>query len=280
MGDEIWRGRQDRLGHRLSGSSDYAVSLARNRVLTVTALSTLMVVAWGYTAYLAFSVGSAGIRSMMHAATAPAVMAWRLADFFFMLVMWSVMMVAMMLPSATPMILLFERVGRRRSSTDRQRVPLAVFVAGYVVVWLGFSVAATLANWALHQAGMLTSMMGQTTPMFAGALLVVAGVFQWTPLKETCLKHCRSPLAFLTMHWREGAGGAMRMGLHHGAYCVGCCWLLMALLFVLGVMNLVWIAVLTVAVLLEKVAPQGKWLSRGTGVGLIVWGITLAAYSS
>ncbi len=111
--------------------------------------------------------------------------------------------------------------------------------------------------------------------MVAGVLLVAAGVFQWTPLKETCLTHCSSPLAFLTMHWREGAGGALRMGLHHGVYCVGCCWLLMALLFVLGVMNLVWIAVLTVVVLLEKLAPRGAWLSRGTGVGLILWGITL-----
>ncbi len=111
-------------------------------------------------------------------------------------------------------------------------------------------------------------------------MLIGAGIFQWTPLKETCLQHCRSPLAFLTLHWREGVSGAFRMGLHHGAYCVGCCWLLMALLFVLGVMNLVWIAVLTVMVLLEKFLPRGEWLSRGTGIVLVVWGITLATVPS
>ncbi len=275
MGNEIRRGRQDRLGHRLSGSSDYAAALARNRTLTVSALAALIASAWGYTAYLALDVGSAGMQSMLQAAALPAAMSWHLADFVFMFIMWGMMMVAMMLPSATPMILLFERVVRRRSAADRPMVSLAVFVTGYLVVWLGFSVLATIANWGLHQAGLLTSMMGNTTPMVAGALLIVAGFFQWTRLKEACLEHCRSPLAFLTMHWREGAGGALRMGLHHGGYCVGCCWLLMALLFVLGVMNLVWIAVLTVAVLLEKVVPRGKWLSRGTGVGLIVWGIAL-----
>jgi predicted metal-binding membrane protein len=275
MGDEVRGGRQDRLGHPLTSPSEYTEVLARNRALTIVAMVGLMVVAWAYTAYLAVDVRSASMRSMVAAAGAPASMAWRPSDVTFMLVMWSVMMVAMMLPSATPMILLFERVGRRREAEGRPRTSVAVFVAGYIVAWLGFSAVATFANWGLHQAGLLTTMMGRTTPMVAGFVLIAAGVFQWTPLKEACLTHCRSPLAFLTMHWREGAGGALRMGLHHGLYCVGCCWLLMALLFVLGVMNLAWIAALTVVVLLEKLSPGGEWWSRVSGASLVLWGLAV-----
>jgi predicted metal-binding membrane protein len=120
-------------------------------------------------------------------------------------------------------------------------------------------------------------MMGRVAPATGGVLLVAAGIFQWTPLKRTCLDHCRSPLTFLTQNWRDGALGAAAMGLHHGAYCLGCCWLLMALLFVLGVMNLPWVALLTVVVLAEKLLPRGEILSRGLGVLLVIWGGWLAA---
>jgi len=185
------------------------------------------------------------------------------------------MMVAMMLPSAAPMILLFGKVGERRASLDRQAVAPAIFMLGYLVVWTLFSLAATLFNWLFHSAGLLTAMMGRTLPMVSGTLLIAAGIFQWTPLKHACLDRCRSPIGFLTAEWREGRGGALMMGLHHGVYCVGCCWLLMGLLFVLGVMNLVWIAVLTVFVLLEKLVPNGVALSKATGVALALWGIVV-----
>lgn len=235
------------------------------------AIGFLTFSAWVYTVFLAFEMSS-GTRPMMAAVAMPRSMDWSRTDFFYLFTMWCVMMIAMMLPSATPMILLFEKVGQRRVSQNRASVAPSVFMAGYLIVWLFFSLAATLLNWLFHGAGLMTSMMGQATPLVAGSLLIAAGIFQWTPLKHTCLTHCRSPIGFLTAQWQEGHTGALRMGIHHGVYCVGCCWLLMVLLFVLGVMNVVWIAVLAVFVLLEKVVPYGLLLSRLTGVALVVWG--------
>jgi predicted metal-binding membrane protein len=173
------------------------------------------------------------------------------------------------------MILLHARVSRRRSVDGGAASPTWRFVAGYLLVWTGFSLLATLANWALHTGGAMTSMMGRIGPTLAASVLIAAGLFQLTPLKDACLAHCRSPVGFLAHAWRDGPFGGLRMGMHHGLYCLGCCWLLMALLFVLGVMNLLWIAVLTILVLLEKVVPSGRRWSRWTGAGLILWGATL-----
>ena len=165
-----------------------------------------------------------------------------------------------------------------RREQEHPYVPTGVFLSGYLLVWSGFSAAATLANWGLHANSLLSSMMGTSTSSYlGGALLMTAGAFQWSPLKSACLTHCRSPLGFLMSDWREGTGGALRMGLRHGAYCVGCCWTLMGLLFVLGVMNLLWIAALAAFVLLEKVAPGGRRFSRGTGLLLFGWGALMAA---
>ena len=159
-----------------------------------------------------------------------------------MFLMWAVMMTAMMVPTATPMILTFAAVNRRRRANRQPFVSTGVFLAGYVAVWTAFSVLATLGNWGLHQASLLSSMMGETTNSYlGGSLLLAAGAFQWSPLKFACLNHCRSPMGFVMTSWREGKAGAIRMGLEHGAYCLGCCWVLMALLFVLGIMNLAWI---------------------------------------
>ena len=181
-------------------------------------------------------------------------------------------MVAMMLPSATPMILLYEQINRKRKSHGNTRNHIALFIGGYLLVWIGFSVLATLMNWALHSAGLLNSMMGRVTPGVAGIVLLAAGIYQWTTLKYACLTHCRSPIGFLMSHWHEGRWGAVRMGAEHGLYCLGCCWLLMVLLFVLGVMNLLWIAVLTVFVFAEKVVPRGHLLGRIAGLLMIGWG--------
>jgi predicted metal-binding membrane protein len=257
--------------------------LENKPLLASTAL--LCALAWAYVVYLA-SAMSAGAMSAMPgmpdmpgmAATMPNVQPWSLVDFGAMFAMWAVMMVAMMLPSATPMILLYERVGRHRASTARPAQSVWIFVSGYILAWAGFSLVATLANWALHSGGLLSAMMGNATPRVGGTVLLIAGIYQWTPLKHACLTHCRSPIGFLGEHWRDGSLGALRMGLYHGTYCVGCCWLLMALLFVLGVMNLVWIAVLTVFVLVEKAAPYGTAIGRAGGVAMIAWGLWLTFF--
>ena len=155
----------------------------------------------------------------------------------------------------------------------------SLFASAYLVVWAGFAIIATLANWALHSSGLMTSMMGSALPLWDAAILIVAGLYQFTPLKLACLNKCRSPLAFLMSEWREGQRGAFVMGLRHGGFCLLCCWALMALLFVLGIMNIAWIALLAAFVLAEKLASSGPWLSRASGVLLVGWGVWMASWS-
>ena len=197
---------------------------------------------------------------------------WDARYLFLIFIMWAVMMVAMMLPSALPTILLF----RRAILNDPQvRAPVArtyAFAAGYVLAWTGFSVGATLLQWGLAEATLLSPMMIAASPWLGGGLLVIAGAYQWTPLKNACLEHCRSPFAFLVEHWEPGAPHALRIGLSHGLYCVGCCWALMLLLFVGGVMSLVWIGAIAGFVLLEKLAPYGVQGGRLSGLGLVLAG--------
>lgn len=235
----------------------------RDRMIVVLGLAVMAALAWAYTLHLAAAMGDMAM---------PHVHPWQAMDFLMMFVMWAVMMMAMMLPSAAPMILIFAAIQRRRQARRSPVVPTALFALSYIIVWTGFSVVATGANWALHQGGLMTGMSGAALPAVAGLLLIAAGLFQWTPLKNTCLTRCRSPLGFLMTEWREGRRGALVVGIRHGVYCVLCCWALMSLLFVLGVMNLVWIAVLAAVALAEKVAPGGVWLSRALGVLLIAWG--------
>ena len=242
----------------------------RDRGLVLAAMVVLAALAWAYTVHLGIQHGS-----MTDAMAMPAMMQWSAADFGFMLVMWAVMMFAMMLPSVTPTVMIFGRVREKREKSGRPFAPTAAFVAGYLIAWIGFSLVATAVNWWLHTGGSMSSMMGRVAPVTGGVLLIGAGIFQWTPLKNACLEHCRSPMSFLIHHWREGIAGATLMGLHHGAYCLGCCWMLMVLLFVLGVMNLPWVAVLTIVVLAEKTLPHGQILSRGLGLLLIAWGVWL-----
>jgi predicted metal-binding membrane protein len=183
----------------------------------------------------------------------------------------------MMTPAAAPMILTFATIHRRRTAEGRPTVPTAIFVLGYLVVWTIYSVVAAVAQAGLHAAALLSPAMAATSPLLAGGLLVAAGVFQWTPLKHACLSACRSPLSFLMTGWREGRGGAFVMGLRHGLYCLGCCWALMALLFVAGVMNLLWVAAIAVAVLVEKVVPRGDLVGRLASVALVAAGVWLVA---
>jgi predicted metal-binding membrane protein len=191
--------------------------------------------------------------------------------------MWAEMMVAMMIPTAAPVILTFAKVNRERRLQHRPFVATGLFVGGYLAIWTGFSLSIALAQWALHGAALLSTEMKGTNTLLGGMLLIAVGIYQFTRWKRACLDHCRSPLTFLLTEWREGRKGAVIMGLRHGAYCTGCCWLLMALLFVTGVMNLVWVAVITVLVLLEKLLPERFKLGTVCGISLATWGVWMIA---
>ncbi len=198
---------------------------------------------------------------------------WRFSDLFCLFMMWAVMMVAMMVPSATPMVLMFASVNRKRRENENPFVPTWIFLSGYLLVWTGFSVLATLGQWVLHAQALLSTMMVSTNFLFGGLLLIGAGVFQLTPMKNTCLQYCQSPFDFIMTRWQEGRWGAFSMGLKHGIFCTGCCWMLMALLFVVGVMNLFWVVSISIFVLIEKTFPKGLWISRGSGWLLIAGGV-------
>ena len=192
--------------------------------------------------------------------------------------MWATMMVAMILPSAAPTILLYGRVVRRAEDMGRLKgasLSISAFASGYLALWILFSALAVTAQWSLEHSGAMTAMMVLHNTTLAGALLIAAGLCQLTPFKNACLAHCRSPVQFIAAHWRPGPWGAWRMGLDHGAYCVGCCWVLMLLLFVGSVMNLIWIAALTILVALEKLASFGERLRVGVAVLLTVAGTAL-----
>ena len=197
--------------------------------------------------------------------TMPASAQWNAANVLAIWIMWAVMMAAMMLPSALPMILCFVDLALRRGEPARARG----FVAAYLAVWFGFSAGATAAQWVFQAMRWLNPMIVSTSSLLTGVLLLIAGVYQFSPLKRVCLSRCRTPLGFLLGEWRPGAHGAFVMGRRHGLFCVGCCWALMALLFVGGVMNLAWIAALSIAVALEKLLPRGERLAAALGLALI-----------
>ena len=202
---------------------------------------------------------------------------WDAQYLLLIFLMWAAMMVAMMLPSALPTILLFHRAVRNDPKVRSPSRHTSAFAAGYILAWSGFSVGATLLQWGLAETALLSPMMVSASPRLGGAILIVAGVYQWTPFKYACLRHCRSPLAFLVEHWQPGMPGALRLGLRHGIYCVGCCWALMLLLFVGGVMNLLWIGAITAFVLVEKLAPYGAQGGRLSGLALMLVGASVLA---
>jgi predicted metal-binding membrane protein len=248
--------------------------LRRDRIVVLSGLAVITTLSWAYMSSLASKTSNMDMGAEM---TMPRMQAWSIADFGLTFGMWAVMMVAMMTPSAAPMILMFAGVTRRRREQQVSYVPTSVFLAGYLVVWVTFSVVAATAQWGLHAVSLLSPMMAITSPLLGGVLLLAAGVYQWTPLKHACLSKCRSPLGFVLNEWREGGWGTFVMGLKHGGYCTGCCWSLMALLLVAGVMNLLWVAAIAGLVLLEKVAPAGDRLGRVAGVVLVGWGAWLVA---
>jgi len=210
---------------------------------------------------------------------------WTPGYVLLMFSMWWLMMIAMMLPSAAPMVLLHASITRKglaraddagaNISSHRLRSATAAFIAGYLVMWGAFSLVAVVTQWALERGEFLSPMMVSTSKLLGSGLLLAAGLWQLTPLKTVCLHNCRSPIGFLSLHWRPGVGGAFRMGIEHGMFCLGCCWFLMALLFYGGVMNLIWIIGLALLVLAEKLMPAGVAFGKVTGLLLIAWGVWL-----
>jgi predicted metal-binding membrane protein len=200
---------------------------------------------------------------------------WSVPELIAAGVMWSVMMTAMMLPSATPMLMLFSAAQRTRGSQAAGGSPAVLFAAGFVLLWVAWSWLAAGVQWTLQASLALSPQLTVARMPLAAAILGVAGLYQFTPLKEACLARCRSPLGFLLSEWRGGPAGALNMGVRYGAFCAGCCWALMGLLFVVGVMNLLWIAVLSVFVLIEKTVLRGPWPGRVIGAALIVWAVYL-----
>ena len=254
----------------MTESSGFEAVLKRDRSIVAAGLISITALAWLYTVHLAWMMDGMDMSMAM-----PRAQAWGAVELLLVFVMWMVMMIAMMTPTAAPMILLFAAVNRKRRERNSPFTPTAVFAAGYLLAWVGFSAAATLAQWRLQEAFLLSPAGVSTSTRLGGGILIAAGVFQWLPWKSACLRHCRSPLSFLTTQWKDGTGGALLMGLKHGGYCTGCCWALMALLFVGGVMNLLWIAGLTIFVLLEKVLPRGEMIGKIAGAGLAVGGVWL-----
>jgi predicted metal-binding membrane protein len=255
-------------------------ALRRDRYIVLAGLAAITLLAWAYLFYLARDMsGMEGMGELggMAMSGGNVGIGWAPANIVLTYLMWAVMMVGMMAPSSAPMILTFAGINRRRRERGSPYVPTAVFLSGYLLVWAGFSLAATVAQVGLSLSFLLSPMMASASPVFGGLLLLVAGAFQLSPLKSVCLRHCRTPMGFITNDWREGRRGALLMGLHHGAYCLGCCWALMGLLFLLGVMNLLWIAALAAFVLVEKVVPAGEWVGRAAGIGLLTWGVWLLA---
>lgn len=248
--------------------SALAALLRRDRVIVLAALLAITVLAWTRVLQLARSM------SAMAAMPGMTLDAWTPGHGATMFAMWTIMMIGMMTPSVTPMILIYAQVARRHTGT----MPFASalwFTDGYLLAWTGFSLVATVTQWGLERLAMLSPMMATTNRILGGLLLIAAGAYQWLPVKYACLSRCRSPLSFVMQHggFQAHALGSVRLGLQHGLYCIGCCWALMALLFVGGVMNLLWIAALMVFVLLEKLVPGYRAVAKASGAAAVALGV-------
>lgn len=243
----------------------------RDRLFVVSAIVVAVVAAWIYLiALLNRTSDMASMSGMAMAVTE--LKPWTPLDFVLMFVMWVVMMVGMMVPSATPAILEFAALNRQKAEHGEPFVPTAVFVAGYITVWVGFSVVATLAQWGLRSLALLSPQMVITSPLLGGLLLIATGIYQWSPVHHNILQRCRNPLPIFLKRWNEQTA-AFVVGLENGGNCLGCCWVMMSLLFVGGVMNLLWVAALTIFILLEKVLPYGELCARWSAVPLALAGV-------
>jgi predicted metal-binding membrane protein len=270
----------------LSEATHTEALLKRDRQIVTGGLAIITAVAWWWVL-----IGAGTGMSTVAMSTwifppplhPPLLQEWSLAYAAIMFLMWWVMMIAMMIPSAAPVILLYahaHRHARKHGRIDAASTPAFAFALGYLLSWSGFSASATALQWGLERAGLMHAMMmWSIAPLFTSALLVAAGLYQLTPLKAACLDHCRSPAQFIADNFRPDAMGALGMGLKHGTFCLGCCWLLMALLFAGGIMNLFWIAGLSILVLAEKILPKGAMIARLSGIPLIGAGLWILARS-
>jgi predicted metal-binding membrane protein len=254
-------------------------SLKRDRLIVAVGLSVVVLIAAIYTV-LGIGMPMSAISMTQMAIEMPGMMMasaqWTPGYTLMVFLMWWVMMVAMMVPSAAPTVLFYAALVRKKKKADKLYAAVSVFLTGYLLVWGLFSLVATALQWTLVSIGEMSGMMEITRAPVAGALLVVAGLYQVSPIKQACLRHCQHPVFFFMHNWKPGVLGGLRMGMQNGWFCLGCCWVLMALLFVGGVMNLLWIAALAVFVGLEKLSAGLPWLSKLSSLTLIAGGVLLA----
>lgn len=244
--------------------------LKRDRSVIITGLVLITILSWLYIIYLYRQMVVMDMSAAFFAM--PMTQHWTITDFGLLFLMWLVMMIAMMTPSVSPLILIFAMINRKKRQQQDPFVYTWYLLAGYFLVWGGFSLLATLLQWLLQQVSLLNPEMKTTSKVLGSIILVAAGIFQFTDLKKTCLGNCRNPIDFINRNWKEGKQGALKMGIENGTYCLGCCWVLMVLLFFSGIMNLLWIALIAVFVLIEKTFPQPKWISSVAGIALIAYG--------
>jgi predicted metal-binding membrane protein len=254
--------------------------LGRERLVVVLSLAGVVALAWLWLWRQAVAMEMSGVQMAGMAMSMPAAAPADALGLSLVFFMWVVMMVGMMLPSAAPAILLYGSLARKHAERGRVLPAVWIFAAGYLLAWTAFSFGAALLQAVLRHAALLDAMMSSSSRILNGALLTAAGVYQFTPLKHRCLSKCREPLPFFIAHWREGKAGALRMGMRHGAYCVGCCAMLMLLLFALGVMSLAWVAALAALILVEKLLPAGPLTARAFGAALVVLGVATLLYQA
>ncbi len=267
----------------MTADAALASAMRRERLIALVAMLLIAALAWTWLAREAARMagmdmpGMADVRMNHLQMMSPALAAWSTPLALYLFGMWFVMMVGMMVPSAAPMVLLYLGVARQAERGGKRFASAAWFLLGYLLAWGAFSMGATLAHWALESAAMMTPAMSTANRATGAIVLIAAGIYQWLPVKDSCLTHCRAPLSFIQQHggFQSSPGGAMRLGLRHGLYCVGCCWALMLVLFAVGVMNLLWIAMLMCVVLAEKLVPGGRWIARIVGVVATAAGLAL-----
>lgn len=255
-----------------------AKALSSDRIVVLLALLAVTILAWLYLFVDRQRMADMDMAAMPGMPGMPGIampMPWTAAEFALTFAMWWIMMLGMMLPSAAPTILTFATMARRQRERGQNFAPASIFTIGYLLVWGAFCVAATVLQWGLDRAALLSPILETKSALIGGALFILSGLYQFTPFKYACLRQCRSPFAFLLNHWRDGWQGALGMGWHHGLYCLGCCWVLMALLFAVGVMNLVWVAAIAAFVFAEKLLPGGVWIARIGGVLMLAFGAHL-----
>jgi predicted metal-binding membrane protein len=256
-------------------------ALRRDRIVVCVGLLVLSALAWGYIVWLAAQMYSniPGTDMSAMGMLASIFTPWTRGHFLFMFTMWAVMMVGMMAPSVAPLVVIYTQVARQSANLGKAFASAWWFVSGYFLAWILFAAVATLAQWGLEALALIAPMTGSANHGLGGTLLIAAGVYQWSPLKEACLSQCRAPLLFIQQHggFQASARGSLRLGFLHGMYCIGCCWALMVLLFVGGVMNLLWIAALMIFVFVEKLVSGRRFFSRFAGFVAINIGVWMIA---